>query len=226
MTNYNNLENTEKWNSIFANASSHPWESAVDHNIVDWFSKQNIVSGTVLELGCGADPVNAVWLQKRGLDVTAIDISDVAIISALSKTENSRIKLQATDILKNSFEENNFDYVVDRGCFHTYDFDGSLRHAFAKSVSKVLRPNGIWLSISGRDFKSMSADTLSKLSALNLSIIPHQLSVEDIVSSIDPYLSIVSINSTTMNLYNKTVDWPSRLVISKKNKSYSPVAQR
>ena len=213
-------DNANKWNHVYATVSNIPWEyDKVDANIEQWFLNQSLIGKNVLGVGCGQTAAEAIWLAKQGLDVTAIDVSNKAIEKAneFIKKENSSLKLATVDIFENNFLENSFDFVVDKCCFHLFDYSASLRYKFAKNVSKIFKPNGMWISISGVTPNSMPTDFLNKLSEIELELQPHEISLPDISTAIEPYMKIVSINSVIMKIY-KNIDWPAWMVVSKKEK--------
>ena len=71
-----------------------------------------------VEFGCG-EGRNAIFLAKRGIDVTAIDSSDIAIRNAKDKTEDLKnVRLICSDFLAVDFADRKYDLVLDSGMFH------------------------------------------------------------------------------------------------------------
>ncbi len=74
--------------------------------------------GSVLDLGCG-EGQDAVFLAKRGFDVTAIDNSKTAIehLKELAKENKVSIKTKLCDIEKYEFKQE-FDVVLAEASLH------------------------------------------------------------------------------------------------------------
>lgn len=73
-----------------------------------------------LELGCGTG-ASAVWLVQQGFDVTALDVSALAIDRARQRTNKAgvRVKFLVADVLNPPGElVSPFDFFFDRGCYH------------------------------------------------------------------------------------------------------------
>ena len=71
-----------------------------------------------VEFGCG-EGRNAKKKKKRGIDVTAIDSSDIAIRNAKDKTEDLKnVRLICSDFLAVDFADRKYDLVLDSGMFH------------------------------------------------------------------------------------------------------------
>jgi len=93
----------------------------------------------VLELGCGLS--SQTWhLLARGVEVTAIDISPVAIEAARRRQEE--LGLQGGTFLEMNaeeldFDDESFDAVVGSGILHHLDTDRG-----AAEAARVLRPDG------------------------------------------------------------------------------------
>src|SRR5947209_11962622 len=72
-----------------------------------------------LELGCGTG-ASAVWLAQQGFDVTALDLSALAIDRARQQANRAgvRVNFHVADVL-NPPEELvcPFDFLFDRGCY-------------------------------------------------------------------------------------------------------------
>src|SRR5438552_9684962 len=71
-----------------------------------------------LDLGTGP-ATQAVWLAKRGFRVIGSDLSEAAINRARKiYTNEEDVNFIVDDILNSKFNDNEFDYIFDRGCFH------------------------------------------------------------------------------------------------------------
>jgi len=72
-----------------------------------------------LEFGCG-EGRNANFMAGQGIDVTAIDISQVAVKHArkLAKKRKVNVNFLAGDIFKAGLERQAYQFVYDCGCFH------------------------------------------------------------------------------------------------------------
>lgn len=93
----------------------------------------------VLELGCGANSLG--WeLSARGCEVTAIDISPVAV-EQFTRTARAaglpELKFAAMNAEELEFPDDSFDAVVGTGILHHLE----LRPAY-REISRVLAPSG------------------------------------------------------------------------------------
>jgi methyl halide transferase len=132
-----------------------PWElNRADKHLINIISK-NIISKKkiqpckALDIGCGTGS-NAIWLAKQGFDVRAVDFSGLAIKKAKEKAENQGVQIQfeVSDFLVENKERQAFDFIFDRGCFHSFDTKED-RKIFAANVSRSLNKDGLWFSILG-----------------------------------------------------------------------------
>lgn len=91
-----------------------------------------------LEYGCGPGGL-AYLLAKEGSNVTAIDISDVAIQRGkdAAKEEGLKIKFRSMNAEQMDFADNSFDLVCGSGIIHHLELD----KAYAEIV-RVLKPGG------------------------------------------------------------------------------------
>ncbi len=114
-----------------------PWFLAeLDRDLKDAMDKMGIKNGNFLDLGTGPG-TQAVQLQKMGFDATGSDISESAIQGARQLGDATFV---VDDILNSKLSENNFDYILDRGCFHVFD---SKKHVeYIKNIKKIQRQEG------------------------------------------------------------------------------------
>lgn len=77
----------------------------------------------VLDLGCG-DGRNALFLAQKGLNVTAVDISENAIrkLNALAMNLNVQVNAYVDDMCNFEFPHL-FDLVICHGCLHLVESD-------------------------------------------------------------------------------------------------------
>ena len=77
------------------------------------------LNGKFLDLGTGP-ATQAMWLAKRGFNVTGSDLSEAAIKRARTvyANEKENVNFVVDDIINSNLKDNEFDYIFDRGCFH------------------------------------------------------------------------------------------------------------
>jgi SAM-dependent methyltransferase len=93
----------------------------------------------VLELGCGLE-INAWELLERGVDVTAIDISQIAIDQAADKAESlgeDRARFVHMNAEQLDYDAGSFDFVCGDGILHHLDLERAL-----SGIAGVLTPDG------------------------------------------------------------------------------------
>ena len=161
-----------------------PWDiGKPDFNLIQMVKTTSIKPYRALETGCGTGD-NAIWLAQQKFEVLAFDTSETAIDQARDKAQRAGVQcsFKAADILKSDFEETQFGFVFDRGCFHTLD-SGSDWKRFAQQVHFHLGESGLWLSLVG------SAD--EKRAGQG----PPQRTAKDIVNAVEPYFEVLSLVS-------------------------------
>jgi len=108
----------------------------LDPDLENALEKSNEKSGTFLDIGSGTG-TQTFELYKRGFTVTGIDISKTAIEKASQLYD--QIEFIRDDIL-NPILSRDFDYILDRGCFHNLHDD--LRKSYVNSVQRLMKPKG------------------------------------------------------------------------------------
>jgi SAM-dependent methyltransferase len=104
--------------------------------------------GTALELGCGTG-ADAIYLAGRGFEVTAVDISPIAIERARvrAEQEGGLVRFVQADVLEFGRTAGQFDLVYDAGFYH-FIRQQALEN-FLEMLWQVTRPGSFYLSLSG-----------------------------------------------------------------------------
>ena len=126
-------------------------------------NKTIIPPGRVLEVGCG-EGYSAIFLAKLGFEVTAIDRSKNAIKfakqNAITQEVTATFKVQEYSLI-NSYKEK-FDFIFDWRFLHEI-IDENERDEYIRSVSKLLKPKGKYLSVAfSGNFNFMGSGKLRK----------------------------------------------------------------
>jgi ubiquinone/menaquinone biosynthesis C-methylase UbiE len=134
------------WEKVYSQYSlaQIPWHSdKPDQEFIELIESGKIEPCCVLDIGCGGG-TDAIYLASKRFNVTAIDISHEAIKIAEARAEKAdvRVNFIAGDFLEVEFDNESFDFVNDRGCFH--HMSPLRREDFAKKVSRVLKSQGYY----------------------------------------------------------------------------------
>jgi SAM-dependent methyltransferase len=118
----------------------------VEH-FIDWLTNRSVdfngFSG--LEMCCGKGR-NAIWLARRGMDVTGADFSEVAIAEAERRAASAHVAESAHFIVHDAtlaYDElpERFDFVID--CFGSTDIENAMaRKIAADNLADTLKPGG------------------------------------------------------------------------------------
>lgn len=121
----------------------------------DWPEHQkkgiNFAKGKVLDIGCGAGR-NSLYLQKKGIDVTGIDISPLAIKVCKARGLKKAKILQIDQI--NKFKPGSFDTIIMYG--NNFGLFGSFNKArkLLKTMHKITSPNALIIAESNDPYKT------------------------------------------------------------------------
>lgn len=162
-----------------------PWvHEKPDYNLVRMVEKWPIPACKALELGCGTG-TDAIWLAEKGFEVKALDVSDIAIKIADENAKKANLKCNflSMDFWKENPELGEFDFVFDRGYFHSHKTSPK-RRLFAKKVAAQLKPQGLWLSLVG------SCDSPPRDEG------PPMHSAKEIVTGVEPYFEILLLKAS------------------------------
>ncbi len=177
----------DRWQKRYENGET-PWETGKpDATLIRMITSGAIPACNALEIGCGTGR-SAIRLVQEGFSVTAVDISETAIVKARENAveQNVDCAFLTVDFMTQAIPGAPFEFVFDRGCFHTYDSDDE-RRTFAAKVASYLKSGGLsgglWLSFLG------NADDPPR------DIGPPRRSARDIVVAVEADFEILSLES-------------------------------
>lgn len=156
-----------------------PWaHEEPDFNLIEVVESLPVKPCKALEPGCGTG-TDSIWLAQSGFDVTACDVVEIPLNIAREKAEKMEASVQflQLDFLNDDIKNAPFNFVFDRGYFHSYDTPGK-RKNLAGKVASVLSDNGLWLSLVG------SCDSPPRDSG------PPMRSAKNIVDAVEKYFEI------------------------------------
>jgi len=136
-----------EWDEVYRNYPLEElgWELGKPRLLlVEYMEKGFLPKGRALDLCCGAG-TNTVYLSQNGFDVTGIDISKTAIKIARKKAHQAKVSINflAESFINLSFNDEEFNFVFDMGCFHHVEVEE--RQKFIVGVHKVLKEGGIYM---------------------------------------------------------------------------------
>jgi SAM-dependent methyltransferase len=138
------------WEKVYE-AEATPWDVGQPENALVEFTDSGLVKPCrVLEIGCG-NGNDAIFLAKKGFDVTAIDISKNAIENAKNRAKEAGVKCDflVEDIMEVKSLPEIFEFVYDRGCFHFVP--ENKREKYVEIVKKFLIKGGYFILIVSSD---------------------------------------------------------------------------
>jgi SAM-dependent methyltransferase len=130
------MSHEEAWDGRYAE-SQRIWSGNPNVALVSEIS--DLLSGTALDLGCG-EGADAVWLAARGWQVTAVDISGVALGRARQHAADAGVAIdfQRHD-LQESFPSGSFDLVSAQFLHFWEEFD---REKILRRAAAAVAPGG------------------------------------------------------------------------------------
>jgi SAM-dependent methyltransferase len=172
------------WNANYE-SNQLPWDTGEPEPYLVEMVQQGLVPrGRALEVGCGTG-TNAIWLDKQGYEVVALDLAPLAVERARANAEAasaSRCQFAVRDFLAGEPMQGSFQLVFDRGCFHVFD-EPKEQSAFVSRVASLLAPDGVWLSLIG--------STEGPAREMG----PPRRSALDVVSVAEPHLELASLRA-------------------------------
>jgi 2-polyprenyl-3-methyl-5-hydroxy-6-metoxy-1,4-benzoquinol methylase len=114
----------------------------LDPDFQKYLDKLGIIKGTVLDIGTGLGE-QAIFMAKKGFEVTATDVSSSAIKDAmkLALSYETTVNFVQDNILLSCLT-NQYDLIIDRGCFTLIPI--AYQPEYIAAIKKLIKPNG-WL---------------------------------------------------------------------------------
>ena len=140
-------ENSD-WNERYSNCDT-PWETnRSSTELKRILCERSVVPCDALEVGCGTG-TNAVYLAHQGFQVTAIDLSGIAIERAELRAaeEGVAVEFIRADILNLPDLNKRFRFVFDRGVYHVLRRVNVDR--FVEAMASLTLPGGLYLALAG-----------------------------------------------------------------------------
>ncbi|MDX6276833.1 MAG: hypothetical protein QOJ72_961 [Nocardioidaceae bacterium] len=126
----------EFWDALYSERSTI-WSGQPNAQLVA--EAQPLSPGSALDVGCG-EGADAVWLADRGWDVTAVDISTVAIERATQHAKDAgvHITFETRDLLTTPPPHASFDLVSAQ----FFQLAEPERTVFVRGLGDAVRPGG------------------------------------------------------------------------------------
>lgn len=144
------------WDIIYREGTP-PWETGVPAaELVRAVEEGMILPGTVLEIGCGTG-ADAVYLVKRGFEVTAVDSSPTAVERARvrAEQENALPRFITADIFEFAPTAGQFDFVYDAGLYHYIRLTDL--NKYLDVLWRVTRPGSFYMTLAGAPVETAGA---------------------------------------------------------------------
>ena len=141
------MERTD-WNQRYIDSDT-PWDSGLPSEELKRFLDSGLVKPCrALELGCGTG-TNAVFLAQSGFQVTAADLSEVALKQARDKSEKAGVSIEflQADVTKLPHDVAPFRFVFDRGTYHIVRSENMM--GFQKMLARLVEPGGYYFVLAG-----------------------------------------------------------------------------
>jgi 2-polyprenyl-3-methyl-5-hydroxy-6-metoxy-1,4-benzoquinol methylase len=116
-----------------------PWDTKGPKESVVAWQEQGLITGDVLDIGCGLGD-NAIYLAQHGHQVTALDISPTALITAERRADDAGVDVRfaVADSAELAGYRDAFDTIVDSGMFHCLDEEA--KASYAAAAHRAARP--------------------------------------------------------------------------------------
>ena len=205
--------NKQKWESknreMYETFDENRWpwfNEDLDPDIEDFIVSAGTDTFDILDLGtCSGS--QGIELAKRGHRVVGTDVSETALaqaVEAAGREDGLAIEFLIDDITDTALAEDQFDLVLDRGCYHSIC---TFHHyEYVAAIKRVLRPGGILL------LKTMSSDEkryvkYDKIGNKSVQM-PYHFSREKLEQLLSPHFEVQAIHDSFF--YSRVINPPAR----------------
>jgi len=134
------------WDAIYREGTP-VWETGEPSaELIRFLDEKRIGRGSALDVGCGTG-ADAIYMVRRGLEVTAVDSSPTAIERARvrAEQEDALPRFVLADIFEFAQGAGTFDFVYDGGFYHY------VRHIeldrYLDALWRVTRPGSYYMTL-------------------------------------------------------------------------------
>jgi|GEM_PF-500350 len=136
-----------RWDKFYHKGKTPPWnQKQASGDLQKAVENGDLKPGRIVVLGCGSG-MNAIYLAKKGFDVTAIDVAPTALGIAERDAQKAGVKVKwvLADVL-NLPEFKPFESIFDRGCYHNVRYVDA--KGFVEATKDISRPGTKFLNLS------------------------------------------------------------------------------
>ncbi|MDQ3579172.1 MAG: methyltransferase domain-containing protein [Actinomycetota bacterium] len=135
---------TEYWDTRYAK-TDQMWSGEPNATLVR--ETADLPPGTALDVGCG-EGADAIWLARRGWNVTAVDVSQVALDRAAELAAGVEVRWLRLD-LATSFPDGTFDLVSAHFLHSEVELP---REEILRAAASAVAPGGVLLIVGHAGF--------------------------------------------------------------------------
>lgn len=211
--------NEAKWESknqkMYSSGNQNTWawfNEELDQDVVTFLADQPGDITDVLDLGT-CSGTQAIGLAELGYSVIGSDVSRTALSRAeasiqVSEKAKARLRFVYDDIIDSKFEDDRFDLILDRGCYHSICYFS--HRAYVLQIKRVLRPGGTLL------LKTMSSkeERFSAIEVIDGKPVPmpYKFTAEKLSEVFASDFDIVHIKDSFF--YSSVLERPARAILS------------
>jgi len=131
-----------EWDATYSERDGARWSGRPNGRLLAEVA--GLTPGRALDVGCG-EGADAIWLARSGWTVTAIDISDVAVIRAREAAELAGVAVEwvCGDVLQTPFPAGSFDLVS----IQYPALPKAAGEAAVRALLDTVRPGGLLLAV-------------------------------------------------------------------------------
>jgi SAM-dependent methyltransferase len=171
----------QEWNQHYIDGNT-PWDNGTpDSQMQQVFADYNIQPCRMLELGCGTG-TNAVWLAQRRFDVTAFDISALAIEKAKARAQAAGVNINFIEASVFALPDLGapFPLVFDRGVYHCARRLGAKE--LCEIIARLTAPGGTYYTLAGNAQEPHDPN-----------IGPPRLTAKELIDDFSPWFDLVDL---------------------------------